>query len=127
MRAASSSKNIRSDQNGFCEEGTASRSLSRLPKGRLRPSSTGYGRAGEGVRLESLCRVCPLPDPPQAGEGTEPQRPISMTLRNRLIAVGDHLQRIQLWLAALALMILMMVTVADVFLRYLFNSPVRGS
>ena len=50
-----------------------------------------------------------------------------MTLRNRLIAVADHLQRIQLWLAALALMILMMVTVADVFLRYLFNSPVRGS
>src|SRR5262252_9246969 len=50
-----------------------------------------------------------------------------MTIRNRLTAVADTLQRIQLWLAALALMILMMVTVADVFLRYLFNSPVRGS
>jgi len=30
-------------------------------------------------------------------------------------------------LAASALIILMMVTVADVFLRYLFNSPIRGS
>ena len=41
--------------------------------------------------------------------------------------MADALQRIQLWLAAVALTILMMVTVADVFLRYLFNSPVRGS
>src|SRR5215470_178219 len=44
-----------------------------------------------------------------------------MTLRERLIAVADWLQRIQLWLAALALMILMMVTVADVLLTYVFN------
>jgi TRAP-type C4-dicarboxylate transport system permease small subunit len=50
-----------------------------------------------------------------------------MSMRNRLRAFADRLQRVQLWLAALALVILMMVTVADVFMRYLFNSPVRGS
>jgi len=50
-----------------------------------------------------------------------------MTLRDRLLVIADRLQRVQLWLAALALVILMMVTVADVTLRYLFNSPVRGS
>ena len=50
-----------------------------------------------------------------------------MKVRESLLVFADHLQRVQLWLAALALIILMMVTVADVFLRYLFNSPVRGS
>ena len=50
-----------------------------------------------------------------------------MKIRDRLIVVADRLQRIQLWLAAFALTILMLITVADVFLRYLFNSPVRGS
>jgi TRAP-type transport system small permease protein len=50
-----------------------------------------------------------------------------MNIRDRLIIIADRLQRIQLWLAALALTILMLITVADVFLRYLFNSPVRGS
>jgi len=50
-----------------------------------------------------------------------------MTLRDRLLVIADRLQRVHLWLAALALVILMMVTVADVTLRYLFNSPVRGS
>jgi len=50
-----------------------------------------------------------------------------MTLRDRLLVIADRLQRIQLWLAALALIVLMMITVADVTLRYLFNSPVRGS
>lgn len=34
---------------------------------------------------------------------------------------------VQLWLAAVALIVMMSVTVADVFLRYIFNSPVRGS
>ena len=48
-------------------------------------------------------------------------------MRDRLLAFADHLQRVQLWLAAVSLIILMMVTVADVTLRYLFNSPVRGS
>jgi TRAP-type C4-dicarboxylate transport system permease small subunit len=50
-----------------------------------------------------------------------------MRARQRLVAFADHLQRVQLWLAALALVVLMMVTVTDVLLRYLFNSPVRGS
>jgi len=50
-----------------------------------------------------------------------------MKVRESLLVFADHLQRVQLWLAALALIVLMMVTVADVFLRYLFNSPVRGS
>jgi len=50
-----------------------------------------------------------------------------MSARTRLAAAADHLQRIQLWLAALALIILMLITVADVFLRYMFNNPVRGS
>jgi TRAP-type C4-dicarboxylate transport system permease small subunit len=50
-----------------------------------------------------------------------------MTARHRLIKLADHVQRVQLWLAACALVILMMVTVADVFLRYVFNNPIRGS
>ncbi len=48
-------------------------------------------------------------------------------IRERLFFIADWLQRFQLWLAAAALMILMGVTVVDVFLRYLFRSPVRGS
>jgi len=50
-----------------------------------------------------------------------------MTIRDRLLVIADRLQRVQLWLSALALVILMMITVADVTLRYLLNSPVRGS
>jgi len=50
-----------------------------------------------------------------------------MSMSGRLLASADRLQRFQLWLAALALVILMLVTVCDVTLRYLFNSPVRGS
>jgi TRAP-type C4-dicarboxylate transport system permease small subunit len=50
-----------------------------------------------------------------------------MTVRERLFAFAAWLQRLQLWIAAAALVALMMVTVADVFLRYLFNRPVRGS
>jgi TRAP-type C4-dicarboxylate transport system permease small subunit len=48
-------------------------------------------------------------------------------MRDRLIGAADRLQRFQLWLAALAMVVLMLVTVCDVFLRYLFNSPIRGS
>jgi TRAP-type C4-dicarboxylate transport system permease small subunit len=33
----------------------------------------------------------------------------------------------QLWFAAAALIVMMAVTICDVFLRYLFNSPIRGS
>ncbi len=50
-----------------------------------------------------------------------------MSMRDRLLVVADRLQQIQLWLAALALLFLMSVTVADVSLRYAFRSPVRGS
>src|SRR5215475_12067092 len=50
-----------------------------------------------------------------------------MHSRDRLFRFADRLQRIQLWVAALALVILMLITVTDVFLRYLFNNPVRGS
>lgn len=44
-----------------------------------------------------------------------------------LLAVADRVQRAQLWVAATALVVLMLVTVFDVFLRYLFNRPIRGS
>lgn len=50
-----------------------------------------------------------------------------MDIRDRLLRLADHLQRVQLRIAASALVVLMMVTVADVFLRYLFNRPIRGS
>jgi TRAP-type C4-dicarboxylate transport system permease small subunit len=39
----------------------------------------------------------------------------------------DRLRIAQLRLAAVALVVMMGVTVADVFLRYAFNSPIRGS
>lgn len=41
--------------------------------------------------------------------------------------MAGWVQRIQLWLAVGALIALMMVTVVDVFMRYLFNRPLRGS
>jgi TRAP-type C4-dicarboxylate transport system permease small subunit len=50
-----------------------------------------------------------------------------MNGRERLLAVADRIQRAQLWVAAVALVVLMMVTVFDVFLRYLFNRPIGGS
>jgi TRAP-type C4-dicarboxylate transport system permease small subunit len=39
----------------------------------------------------------------------------------------EKLRVVQLWLAAVALIVMVSVTVADVFLRYAFNRPVRGS
>lgn len=39
----------------------------------------------------------------------------------------ERLQWTQTRIAAVALMVMMLVTVADVFMRYVFNSPVRGS
>jgi TRAP-type C4-dicarboxylate transport system permease small subunit len=48
-------------------------------------------------------------------------------MRSSLLGVADRVQRIQLLLAALALVLLMLVTVVDVFLRYVFNNPLRGS
>jgi TRAP-type C4-dicarboxylate transport system permease small subunit len=43
------------------------------------------------------------------------------------ISLIVRLQRAQLRLAALALIVMMLVTVADVVLRYLFNRPIPGS
>ena len=45
----------------------------------------------------------------------------------RIQPLFERLRIVQLWLAAAALIVMMSVTVADVFLRYLFNRPVRGS
>jgi TRAP-type C4-dicarboxylate transport system permease small subunit len=39
----------------------------------------------------------------------------------------EKLRVVQLWLAAVALIVMVSVTVADVFLRYALNRPVRGS
>lgn len=50
-----------------------------------------------------------------------------MTTRARLVTVADWVQRGQLWIAASALVILMMVTVSDVVMRYAFNRPIRAS
>ena len=50
-----------------------------------------------------------------------------MSARERLVSLGDRVQRTQLWVAATALVVLMMVTVVDVFMRYLFNRPIRAS
>jgi len=50
-----------------------------------------------------------------------------MALRARLVTAADRLQRLQLWISAVALGVLMMVTVLDVVLRYLFNHPIRYS
>ena len=50
--------------------------------------------------------------------------PEALPLASRL---ADRLQRAQMRLAAAALVAMMLVTVADVFLRYIFNSPVHGS
>ncbi len=50
-----------------------------------------------------------------------------MTTNDRLLRLADRLQRVQLLIAASALIFLMMVTVFDVFLRYLFRWPIRGS
>ena len=50
-----------------------------------------------------------------------------MSARERLVELADRVQRSQLWVAEAALVILMLVTVLDVFMRYLFNRPIRAS
>jgi TRAP-type C4-dicarboxylate transport system permease small subunit len=47
--------------------------------------------------------------------------------RRPILPLLDRLQKAQLRLAALALVLMMLLTVVDVFLRYAFNRPVRGS
>jgi TRAP-type C4-dicarboxylate transport system permease small subunit len=46
---------------------------------------------------------------------------------HRTFALLEKLRLAQLRLASLALIVMMAVTLLDVFLRYLFNSPIRGS
>jgi len=55
---------------------------------------------------------------------TEPDRTHA---RERLLAGLEWLRKIEVRIAAIALLAMMLVTVVDVFLRYVFNSPVRGS
>jgi TRAP-type C4-dicarboxylate transport system permease small subunit len=50
-----------------------------------------------------------------------------MVSRNGGFALFAGLRTVQLWIAAVALIVMMGVTVCDVFLRYAFNRPVRGS
>jgi TRAP-type C4-dicarboxylate transport system permease small subunit len=50
-----------------------------------------------------------------------------MNARGRLLLLAGWAQRIQLWVAASALVVLMMMTVLDVFMRYLFTRPIRIS
>ena len=47
--------------------------------------------------------------------------------RDPTLALLERLRVAQLRLAAVALVVMMCVTVVDVFLRYVFNSPIRGS
>jgi TRAP-type C4-dicarboxylate transport system permease small subunit len=47
--------------------------------------------------------------------------------RHKAIALMEKLRVAQLRLASIALVAMMIVTLLDVFLRYVFNSPIRGS
>ncbi len=47
--------------------------------------------------------------------------------RSRALAALERLRRVQLRLAAVALIVMMSVTIADVTLRYVFNAPIRGA
>jgi TRAP-type C4-dicarboxylate transport system permease small subunit len=46
--------------------------------------------------------------------------------RQKAYSLLDRLRIAQLRLASIALILMMVVTLADVFLRYVFNSPIRG-
>ena len=47
--------------------------------------------------------------------------------RKHILALMEKLRVAQLRLASLGLVLMMVVTLCDVFLRYVFNSPIRGS
>src|SRR5215471_10560481 len=47
--------------------------------------------------------------------------------RDQILALLERLRIAQLRLAAVALVVMMCVTVVDVVLRYVFNSPIRAS
>jgi TRAP-type C4-dicarboxylate transport system permease small subunit len=46
---------------------------------------------------------------------------------NTTYALLDRLRVVQLRLASVALVIMMLVTLVDVFMRYAFNNPIRGA
>jgi len=50
-----------------------------------------------------------------------------MMNRNQAYVLLDRLRLAQLRLASAALIVMMVVTLLDVFLRYVFNSPIRSS
>lgn len=47
--------------------------------------------------------------------------------RKQVYSVFDRLRVAQLRLASVALIVMMAATLADVFMRYVFNSPIRGT
>lgn len=47
--------------------------------------------------------------------------------RDQTLALLERLRVAQLRLAAVALIVMMCVTITDIFLRYVFNSPIRAS
>ncbi len=47
--------------------------------------------------------------------------------RTRVLAALERLRRLQLRLAAVALLVMMCVTIADVTMRYIFNAPILGA
>jgi TRAP-type C4-dicarboxylate transport system permease small subunit len=51
-------------------------------------------------------------------------RPMAPYHNNRIL---ERLRAVQLWLAAIALVVIIAVTLFDVSLRYFFNSPIRGA
>jgi TRAP-type transport system small permease protein len=52
--------------------------------------------------------------------GTQPEKhPLTIILDN-------WLPRLALWLGGLAIIIMMMLTIIDVFMRYVFDSPIHG-
>ena len=50
-----------------------------------------------------------------------------MSFKNRCAATLGFIFELELRIAMLALVVMMLVVVADVFMRYVFNAPIRGS
>jgi TRAP-type transport system small permease protein len=53
--------------------------------------------------------------------------PRAMTSGTALTALIRRVQAVQLWIAMLALLVMMLTVVADVALRYVFARPIRGA
>ena len=50
-----------------------------------------------------------------------------MSVKKRFSAILEFIFELELRIAMLALVAMMLVVVADVFMRYVFNAPIRGS